>query len=58
MLAGGMLLLWVAWKMYREIRHKDESAGSEEIVGDEHSGVKSAKSFASAAWGVRSPTSA
>src|SRR3569833_2668883 len=26
-----------AWKMYREIRHKDESAGSDEIIGDEHS---------------------
>ena len=26
-LAGGILLLWVAWRMYREIRHKDESAG-------------------------------
>src|SRR6476659_835849 len=51
-LAGGILLLWVAWRMYREIRHKDESAGSEEIVGDEHSGVKPAKTFASAAWGV------
>src|SRR5881628_4164945 len=23
-LAGGILLLWVAWRMYREIRHKDE----------------------------------
>jgi YjbE family integral membrane protein len=51
-LAGGLLLLWVAWRMYREIRHKDESAGSEEIVGDEHSGLKASKSFASAAWGV------
>jgi len=51
-LAGGILLLWVAWRMYREIRHKDESAGSEEIAGDEHSGLKPAKSFASAAWGV------
>ena len=51
-LAGGILLLWVAWRMYREIRHKDESAGSEEVVGDEHSGLKPAKSFASAAWGV------
>jgi len=51
-LAGGILLLWVAWRMYREIRHKDESGGSEEIVGDEHSGLKPAKSFASAAWGV------
>src|SRR5690242_20605974 len=36
-LAGGILLLWVAWRMYREIRHKDESSGSEEIVGDERS---------------------
>ena len=51
-LAGGILLLWVAWQMYRELRHKDESAGSDEIVGDEHSGVRPAKSFASAAWGV------
>ena len=51
-LAGGILLLWVAWRMYREIRHKDESAGSEEVSGDEHSGLKPAKSFASAAWGV------
>jgi YjbE family integral membrane protein len=51
-LAGGIRLLWVAWRMFREIRHKDESAGSEEIAGDEHSGLKPAKSFASAAWGV------
>ena len=51
-LAGGILLLWVAWRMYREIRHKDESGGSDEVPGDEHSGLKPAKSFASAAWGV------
>lgn len=51
-LAGGFLLLWVAWKMWRELRHDQESVGSEEIVGDEHSGLKPAKSFASAAWGV------
>ena len=51
-LAGGLLLIWVAWRMYREIRHKDESAGSEEIVGDEHSGLKASKTFANAAWGV------
>jgi YjbE family integral membrane protein len=51
-LAGGILLLWVAWRMYREIRHKGESAGSAEIAGDEHSGLRSAKTFASAAWGV------
>src|SRR4029079_3538685 len=51
-LAGGILLLWVAWKMYRELRHKDESAGSDEVAGDEHSGLRTAKTFASAAWGV------
>ena len=51
-LAGGILLLWVAWKMYRELRHKDESGGSDEVAGDEHSGLKPARSFASAAWGV------
>lgn len=50
--AGGVLLLWVAWKMWREIGHGGESAGSPEIEGDEHSGMKPAKSFASAAWAV------
>ncbi|MCR5870422.1 MULTISPECIES: YjbE family putative metal transport protein [unclassified Sphingomonas] len=51
--AGGVLLLWVAWKMYREIGHgAGESAGSPEIAGDEHSGLKPAKSFAGAAWAV------
>jgi YjbE family integral membrane protein len=51
-LAGGILLLWVAWKMYRELRHQDESAGSQEVAGDEHSGLRPARTFASAAWGV------
>jgi YjbE family integral membrane protein len=51
-LIGGLLLLWVAWKMWRELRHAGESPGSAEIHGDEHSGLKPAKSFTSAAWGV------
>src|SRR3954453_12092774 len=51
-LAGGILLLWVAWRMYRELRHEGESVGSEEVLGDEHSGLQPAKSFASAVWGV------
>jgi YjbE family integral membrane protein len=52
--AGGILLLWVAWKMYRDIHHNEsvESPGSPEILGDEDSGIKPAKSFASAAWAV------
>jgi YjbE family integral membrane protein len=51
-LAGGILLLWVAWKMYRELHHAGESSGSAEVSGDEHSGLKPAKSFAAAAWAV------
>ena len=53
-LAGGLLLLWVSWRMYRDIRadHGTDSPGSPEITGDEDSGIKPAKSFAAAAWGV------
>ena len=52
-LAGGILLLWVAWRMWRDIRSSHgESAGSPEIEGDEDSGLRPAKSFAAAAWGV------
>ena len=50
--AGGLLLLWVSWRMYRDLHPAGGSPGSPEIVGDEHSGVKPAKSFASAAWAV------
>jgi YjbE family integral membrane protein len=51
-LVGGLLLLWVSWRMWRDLRHVGESAGSPEIYGDEHSGLKPAKSFAGAAWAV------
>lgn len=51
-LAGGLLLLWVAWKFWRELHHMGESAGSEEIAGDEHSGLKPARSFWGAVWAV------
>jgi len=53
-LAGGVLLLWVAWRMWRDIQGHQvgESAGSPEVAGDERSGLKPAKTFAAAAWGV------
>jgi YjbE family integral membrane protein len=52
-LAGGLLLLWVAWRMWRELREQKEcSPGSDEIMGDERSGLQPARSFAAAAWGV------
>jgi YjbE family integral membrane protein len=50
--AGGLLLLWVSWKMWRELHHSGQSAGSPEIEGDEGTGLKPAKSFAAAAWAV------
>jgi predicted tellurium resistance membrane protein TerC len=38
--------------MWRELHHSGQSAGSPEIEGDEQSGIRPAKSFASAAWAV------
>ena len=54
LLAGGLLLLWVSWKMWRELRpaHAAVSPGSPEIAGDEASGLAAPKSFVSAAWSV------
>ncbi len=53
-LAGGLLLLWVAFRMYRDLKGHvaGESPGSPEIEGDEHSGLRARKSFAAAAWSV------
>src|SRR3712207_484944 len=51
-LVGGLLLLWVSWRMWRDLRHAGESPGSAEIHGDEHSGLRPAKSFAGAVWAV------
>ena len=52
-LIGGLLLRWVAWRMWRDLRQPLEcSPGSEEIIGDEHSGLRAAKSFSGAVWAV------
>src|SRR5438874_5876336 len=37
LLAGGLLLLWVAYKMYREIRPAGDIAGADEIAAAEQS---------------------
>ena len=50
--AGGLLLLWVSWKFWREIRSGAHSTGSDEVGGDENSGLRPAKSFVGAAWAV------
>jgi YjbE family integral membrane protein len=49
LLAGGLLLLWVAWKLYREIRsgHADEAESAEDAKADIRS-----KSFGQAAFQV------
>ena len=40
-LAGGILLLWVCWKMYRELRHVPHAASAGAAVS--HSGVDAAQ---------------
>jgi YjbE family integral membrane protein len=47
-LAGGLLLLWVAWKMYRELRRPADTDGD----GIRPDSLRPARSFASAAWAV------
>lgn len=38
--AGGILLLWVCWKMFREIRsQREEDEGAEAVAGEETAGV-------------------
>jgi YjbE family integral membrane protein len=52
-LAGGLLLLWVSWKMYREI-HPQKSVidGPGDDDFEASGGPPPAKSFAAAAWSV------
>lgn len=47
--AGGILLLWVAWRMFREIRHAGLAAGDDPT---EHDGIPQTKTFIGAAWAV------
>jgi YjbE family integral membrane protein len=58
--AGGVLLLWVCWKMWRELRtsHQEEMEAEEALTGDDidKDGVvgaaKPRKTFAQAAWQI------
>jgi len=47
-LAGGLLLLWVSWKMYRELRSAHADGGE----GEAGNSQRPPKSFAAAAWSV------
>lgn len=50
--AGGLLLLWVAWKMYRELRPVRGADTPDDPSDDSTSGIVPARSFAGAAWAV------
>jgi YjbE family integral membrane protein len=60
LLAGGILLLWVCWKMWRELRegHADEERAEEALTGEDvnRDGLVAAggprKTFAQAAWQI------
>ena len=51
--AGGLLLLWVSWKFWRELRTSHgPGAAADATHGADASGVAPARSFAGAAWAV------
>jgi YjbE family integral membrane protein len=61
LLAGGILLLWVCWKMWRELRegaHHDQLEAEEALTGEDIdkdgrvAGRAPRKSFAQAAWQI------
>ncbi len=60
LLAGGLLLLWVCWKMWRELRttHAEETEGAEALSGQDLNkdgtiaGGAPRKTFAQAAWQI------
>ncbi|WP_209879265.1 TerC family protein [Azospirillum soli] len=53
-LAGGVLLLWVCWKMFRELRShgEDEVAPDEALAGADSPDPAHAKSFGAAIWQI------
>ena len=52
-LVGGLLLLWVAWRMWRDLRHDGESWRlARKSSATSMRACRPAKSFAGAAWAV------
>ncbi|WP_181707792.1 TerC family protein [Chthonobacter rhizosphaerae] len=59
LLVGGILLLWVCWKMWRELRHHNEEESATEALTDEDlnkdgtiAGGIPRKTFSQAAWQI------
>lgn len=50
--AGGILLLWVAWKMYRELHPPRGLDTPDDPTDDDVHGMRPAKNFMGAAWAV------
>jgi YjbE family integral membrane protein len=54
-LAGGILLLWVCWKMWRELRHNSHSEDEEAMAlaaAEAEAAGRPRKTFAQAAWQI------
>jgi YjbE family integral membrane protein len=52
LLAGGILLLWVCWKMWRELRVSSDGAGTGAHLGAHAANGTPGKTFAQAAWQI------
>jgi YjbE family integral membrane protein len=59
LIAGGLLLLWVCWKMWRELRvsHEDERDATEALSNGDYkdgkvAGTAPRKTFSQAAWQI------
>jgi YjbE family integral membrane protein len=52
-LAGGVLLLWVCWKMYRELRsHGQDEVAPDEAIAQAQAKSGQTKSFGAAVWQI------
>jgi YjbE family integral membrane protein len=50
LLAGGILLMWVCWKMWRELRHAQQEELA--LAANAGAGAAPSKTFADAAWQI------
>ena len=52
-LAGGVLLLWVCWKMYRELRsHGQDEVAPDEAIAQAQANPGQTKTFGAAVWQI------
>lgn len=50
--AGGILLLWVSWKLWRELRAQHDEEHAADLLGDGNGGDEGTKSVGAAVWQV------